>query len=121
MSARSILIFSPTVQRFGTFEVVVIGVEVRRRPTSMSAMRAVVVVEAAERLVDGAFELAEGEPERLDRALQPLEQVDRHELLQALLAAGLAEVRPRAVPPCDVVELLVLARACSGRRRPAGV
>src|SRR5690606_28103159 len=58
--------------------------------------------------VDGALDFCECEAERFDRALQPLEQVHGHQLLETLLTPSLAKVGAGAA--CrNVVEVLVLA------------
>ena len=63
-------------------------------------------------VVDGALDPAECEAERLDRTLQPLEQVDRHQLLDALLAAAWPRLPIARLPPSsDAVELLVLRQS----------
>ena len=62
-------------------------------------MRAGVEFEPAQSVSSTAASiLAEREPERLDRALEPLEQVDRHELLEPCSRPRCPRL-DRAVPP----------------------
>ena len=89
MSARSIWTFLPTVPLVGNVEVVVVGVDVGEVGADVGDRSGVVVDRAWIASADRRLEPVEREAERLDGALQPLQQVDRHQLLDALLAAGL--------------------------------
>ena len=64
--------------------------------------------DAAEDPRNRCFDLGKGEPEGVDGAFQPLEEVGRHQLLQTRLSPGLAEIRA-AIARGDGVEILVLA------------
>ena len=57
-----------------------------------------------------ALQFSQREPERLDGAFQPLEQVHRHQCLQAPLAVGLPELASSALD-FGVVDRLVLRQA----------
>ena len=112
MSSRSTLNLFADGRGFGDLEVVVLGFDVVEFSAEVVNL-AVVVHREHKGLADRDLDLAERDAEGLDRALQALEQIDRHQLLEALLAAGLAEVAPGGAA-LDVVEVDVLLHLARG-------
>ena len=123
MSARSILIFSP--EDSASTSASSSSSASRSSPdsrTSRSVREPAAAGRAGQGCVDRCLDLAQSEPERLDRALQPLQQVHRHQLLQALLAAELPEVRA-GVPPLTLYSSSYLSSRLGkhvGQRRVHG-